>query len=675
MLPLAADEAALLGALRMAELGFKIVDLPSLLPDGACTCRKGSDCSGGKHPRRSYSHQTDSLADIIGWALSGVTRFGVVPQAGQIILDRDGPEWPEDLASLPATLSVATTRGEHRYFTAPEDLKGSRTGLWPQIDLKAIPLNGEPHSLVVAPGSLHRSGKRYAVKDDRAPAPLPDATLELVQERLGQARQSASAPVPPEPEPSQRDLETAWDGLPERPYAADLVVWLQTAAAPPAPGDGGTAFMADVGEMIARWPDLTHAEAVVMLDRVYNPMCDGLCDRWTIPELSHKVNSARSGPKVHEARQVEEFLRRAREHAAEAVQDAPTAEGEGDDWDTNLGVPEPIDWLVESLRIERGAPPAMFVGDAGSAKSFAGQSLLVSLACGEVPWCGGDPQPPMKVGHVDFEQGEATTKRRYRRLLAGRRPKEPIRIMSYPSRNLTSRDAEEWLTARCAGLDLVMIDPLRDAVPGVDENDSNVGVFLKILARVSQRVGCGFLVLHHTSKVGDIRGSTAIRGSLSTVLRFARDGLGRTEVTWNKVREGSPGQTWTLRVRDIVDRLPTADGYPVTVETVVEPRPSAAVASEARLDVLGEKIKEVIRANSMVVTGAGHLKNLVGGKASDVQAAVERLVQQGWIKCDTDNRLKTYRLLDEPVPDNPDHLPSNVIPIRPEWNPTGRGRE
>ena len=122
------------------------------------------------------------------WPLANV---GIV--TGQIsslvVIDVDpghgGEDSLEDLVTrfgaLPPTLTVRTGGGgRHLYFSAPADPVPvrSRVGVAPGIDVRA------EGGMIVAPPSVHPSGKRYewiAAGAPAAPAPLPRWLMALVQ--------------------------------------------------------------------------------------------------------------------------------------------------------------------------------------------------------------------------------------------------------------------------------------------------------------------------------------------------------------------------------------------------------------------------------------------------------------------------------------------------------------
>ena len=170
-----------------AERGWRVVPLHYPKDDGRCSC--GRPCgSTGKHPRpKGWQKIASDDADTIErwWARDRRNNVGIATggRARLVVLDIDPKD--DGFASLdrllaehdqlPPTPTVTTgSGGRHYYFRAPEGsavLRNSASKLGPGLDIR-----GEGGQ-VVAPPSLHSSGKRYqwAISpEDEDLAELPD---------------------------------------------------------------------------------------------------------------------------------------------------------------------------------------------------------------------------------------------------------------------------------------------------------------------------------------------------------------------------------------------------------------------------------------------------------------------------------------------------------------------
>jgi len=193
-----------------------------------------------------------------------------------------------------------------------------------------------------------------------------------------------------------------------------------------------------------------------------------------------------------------------------------------DDIFKNLPPPR---WICEGLQWCPGRP-CIEVGYPGSGKTLAIQSAALSIVTGRPIWGTGSPFRPARIGrviHVDYDQGEGPTRRRYRRLMEGMGVDRAelgrcADLLSIPEAELlviddspkalrlqsldpTAIDAFEraW-TERLRGFDLAIVDSLRRLAPFLDENDSRFASILEGLRRASDLTGCTVVLIHHAGK-------------------------------------------------------------------------------------------------------------------------------------------------------------------------------
>jgi Bifunctional DNA primase/polymerase, N-terminal/AAA domain/Primase C terminal 1 (PriCT-1) len=141
---------------------------------------------------RAYQTEAPHPDEIdVWWEREPDANIGVVTGrvSGLVVLDADGPEGLESLKALktPSTTWISRTgRGWHQWFAHPGSFVGNRAGVRPHLDVRG------DGGYVVAPPSLHPSGKRYewlTGPDDIALASLPSHVLELLV--------AGPAPTPP----------------------------------------------------------------------------------------------------------------------------------------------------------------------------------------------------------------------------------------------------------------------------------------------------------------------------------------------------------------------------------------------------------------------------------------------------------------------------------------------
>ena len=225
-----------------------------------------------------------------------------------------------------------------------------------------------------------------------------------------------------------------------------------------------------------------------------------------------------------------------------------------------------VDYLVPEIGLVAGAgAPHMLAGFGFTAKTIAAQSAGLSLAAGRAAW-GAFRTAPRRVIHVDLEQGDRLTRRRYQRLalaegidLAALGDRLALSVMP-EGLTLTEGCADRW-RALMSGRDLLLVDSLRAATGGQDENSSDIRAGLDMLGKLSEATGCRALVIHHARKPsaddsGDarfaIRGSGAIFDACDGVFVFSAERGEPVRVQNVKARtHGEPVDDFALVVSDV----------------------------------------------------------------------------------------------------------------------------
>lgn len=187
-------------ALTYADLGWEV--FPTHNGPG-CSCWRGDACQNqAKHPRtrNGVKDATTNMDQIeLWWANFPQANIGIRMGSELLVLDFDGDEGSEILHawSKPAvvvmdydvadngfeTPRVVTGNGTHLYFRAPTQAKvRAQIGVMPGVDIRV----GD--SYVIAPPSVHASGKRYEWEVDHSPvidmdlAEVPAVVMEVIAE-------------------------------------------------------------------------------------------------------------------------------------------------------------------------------------------------------------------------------------------------------------------------------------------------------------------------------------------------------------------------------------------------------------------------------------------------------------------------------------------------------------
>lgn len=226
----------------------------------------------------------------------------------------------------------------------------------------------------------------------------------------------------------------------------------------------------------------------------------------------------------------------------------------------------PVDYLVREMGlVAGGGAPDLIAGYGFSGKSAAVQALALSLASGRPVWAAYRVSQ-RRVIHVDLEQGERLTRRRYQRIARAidvdlPRLGDALSLSVMPDGlRLTSACEQRW-RALMTGRDLLIVDSLRAATGGQDENSSDMRTGLDMLGALSNSTSCRVLVIHHARKPGNadsadarfaIRGSGAIFDACDAVYLFTAEKGEPVRVQHVKARShGEPVEDFALVIADL----------------------------------------------------------------------------------------------------------------------------
>jgi hypothetical protein len=195
----------------------------------------------------------------------------------------------------------------------------------------------------------------------------------------------------------------------------------------------------------------------------------------------------------------------------------------------------PIEYIIREIGLVGGSgAPHLFAGYGFSGKTLALQALALSLAGGHAVW-GSYLVKPSRVVHVDFEQGHRLSCRRYQRLAFSmgvdlHEVGDALALAVMPKLSLSIQYRENWL-AMMQGREVMILDSLRAATGGQEENSSEIRSALDLLGSLSEETGCRAIVIHHARKpskdekggVFAIRGSSAIFDACDSAFVFSAE--------------------------------------------------------------------------------------------------------------------------------------------------------
>lgn len=191
----------------------------------------------------------------------------------------------------------------------------------------------------------------------------------------------------------------------------------------------------------------------------------------------------------------------------------------------------PVPWVVPHLQIGPGRACGLW-GQATVGKTLHCIALAVAVASGRAVYERYRTNRT-RVLYVNVDSSKYAIILRVRQFCNGMGidPEDVlgwIEVVNFPGFTLVDDDAEHKLVRHSNGFGLAIFDCLRDGCPGVDENDSRMGIYVRKFARASETNGTTWVYTHHLRKSEDGearkfltldsgRGSTSIAASSGAI--------------------------------------------------------------------------------------------------------------------------------------------------------------
>jgi hypothetical protein len=302
-----------------------------------------------------------------------------------------------------------------------------------------------------------------------------------------------------------------------------------------------------------------------------------------------------------------------------AVSDNPLGATWGD-WSKE---PPPIDFVVEGL-LPRGAI-AMLFGAYDTCKTWLTMSLLKAVSLGE-PWLGRFVTKKGRVLFVDLESGDYNTRRRLYMLRAGDNP--DLGAACYTE--LKPNDPQFWIALAKYDCEAVVIDSLRVANNGADENDSSESIVpLLLAARFSELTGCAVVWIHHANKSATdgwptYRGSSGIMDQVDCAFAIRRPEKtsGRVEIKCVKPGDMRPPEDFAAEVVfDDAARLATVKW---SEEATADATPKGPEMSSLSIQAT---IRTILSRGP--VASKNKILQSVGVRRQDAQVELDEMLKRG----------------------------------------------
>ena len=193
-------------------------------------------------------------------------------------------------------------------------------------------------------------------------------------------------------------------------------------------------------------------------------------------------------------------------------------------------LPDP-EWLVEGLVIDNSL--GFIYGAPGTGKSFIALGMALSIASHQPEWWSRKVIKPGPVLYISSE-GVGDIKFRIRAWKSHfgvdcdptrfNLIRQSINFMDGEDIEKLSLTIDEFVQDVGEIPSLVVVDTVSRVLPGADENlQKDMTLFIKACDFVRERYGCTVLGVHHTSRAGNLRGSTVFDGAGDCLVHVVRE--------------------------------------------------------------------------------------------------------------------------------------------------------
>lgn len=334
--------------------------------------------------------------------------------------------------------------------------------------------------------------------------------------------------------------------------------------------------------------------------------------------------------------------------------------------------------LLDSAALDSIPPPSPVIdgflyrdslawlhGKPGNGKSFVALDWAGCVAAG-LPW----QDHEVTQGRVLYLAAEGTSGLRQRVRAWEDRARCKMDALFLPvAVQLLARVEGAALAALAAGLrpSLVVVDTQARVTAGYDENSAkDMGLFVDAADRIRQASGACVLTVHHEARAGEnMRGSTALEGAATSIMRVVKDG---SLLTLSSPKQKDVPAADDIRLQ-LVPRLSSA-----VVERLNGRETFALSAPSVR--TVHETLRDAFVRRSATTS---EIADVSGLSKATVCRAVSALVNEGFaVQVGTVNRPRYAIAEDEPsqclnASQSPAVRPSHVShPFRGETDETFR---
>jgi hypothetical protein len=222
-------------------------------------------------------------------------------------------------------------------------------------------------------------------------------------------------------------------------------------------------------------------------------------------------------------------------------------------------LPDP-EWLIDGMVIDRGL--GFVFGPPGCGKSFITLGQALSIACGLDSWWG---RTIKRKGPVIYISSEGVGDIKFRlkaweNHLEVKADEAPFYLIRQTINFMLDTDVNKLLLTinqLCEQLGelpvMIIVDTVSRVLPGADENlQKDMTLFIKACDEVRETFGATVVGVHHTSRQGNMRGSTVFDGAGDFLFGIERDeGDMIGTMTAKKIKAAQDGWKQAFELKEV----------------------------------------------------------------------------------------------------------------------------
>lgn len=566
---------------------------------------------------------------------------------------------------------------EHNNGIEPETWRQRTGGGGRQILFKArpgwhAPTNRTPLGVdirgqggfAVMPSSLHESGRHYEWFTGCAPyeieiAEAPEwllAAVEKLVEQYGGDKGGGQRKAEQTSSPGN-DFDGFGNRVDGREDYMLRIVWAAVIdmwrASPIMPGEAEQRSRAEVAYQLYERnvkSRLNGGEKSELLEREGRGRSE-FWRKWRVAIKQWDTEIAAEGRKPspnqsHSQRDTEAEFETASAKAEEQAKTDPGALFEYLNVSQIKNMPDP-EWLVSGLVIEQAL--GFIYGPPGCLKTFIALGMGLSFAVGMPDWWGRTIERQGAVVYISSE-GQSDLKFRIQaweqknQVLSDDSPfyliRQTINFMKAEDVGKLLATVQAISTLAGVKIAAVFVDTVSRTLPGADENlQKDMTLFVAACDAVRQRFGATVIGVHHTSRNGNMRGSTVFPGAGDFLVEVNREeGAMHGSIKATKIKAAEDGWEQHFKVEQI--QLGDIGGHK---SLVVEPT-NAEPAQERQgwPDIaMCRRVKNFIGeawdsgnplSNSILTKASGRYAPAILAKHFDLDTRVVQMMLQQWLE-------------------------------------------